>query len=448
MSSLYVWDFTLSVAASTDDESIIIDELKELAKKWVFQLEDSQLENDNQSILDDFEQLSGGTLGFDSDIQTQGSTLENDSDSVESMNLENLDNFEQMSGGTLTDDSISMDDSELSISSFSSRGTSADFDENGYIHFQGRISLFKRKTKKQLLHILETNDLFMQFASFRPTNTTAVLANNFSYAMKLDTRIDGPWADNDEPAPYIPKQIKMIEALRPWQQEIIDRSLYMWNTRYIDVLVDKDGCLGKTTLAMYCATNRIGRNIPSLNNYLDLMQCVMCMPISKLYFIDMPKALNKQKFVEFFAAIESIKNGFAFDKRYKYVEKYFDSPSIWLFTNMKPDDNLLSKDRWRYWAVEDNELYMITESGGYEKGPTIEYPSSESENDDESCDGDISNLEDDLSDKFDEFLIDELSEVVSKSSEAEGPSEVDCFGAKQVACNTDNPLNQIDEINE
>ena len=40
---LYVYDFTLSVAKSTDDHTEIVDILNQLAKKWCFQKEDSRI---------------------------------------------------------------------------------------------------------------------------------------------------------------------------------------------------------------------------------------------------------------------------------------------------------------------------------------------------------------------------------------------------------------------
>jgi hypothetical protein len=74
--------------------------------------------------------------------------------------------------------------------------------------------------------------------------------------------------------------------------------------------------------------------------------------------IDMPRAIKKDKLNGFYSAIESLKDGYAFDDRYKFVEKIFDSPCIWVFTNTYPDTDLLSEDRWKFWHVGGTELYL------------------------------------------------------------------------------------------
>ena len=250
--------------------------------------------------------------------------------------------------------------------------------------------MIKKKRKSELLRLLYENDFLLANAHWRPTTNTCM--GDIFYVVKIDSRIDGPW-DNRMAKPIpIPKQIKMITELYPYQQEIIDRAMYMWNVRTINVLYDPDGCKGKSTLATYCGCHQIGRKIPCLNNYLDIMQCIMSMPISKLYFIDMPRAINKQKLVEFYAGIEDIKNGFCFDTRYKYTELYFDTPEIWIFSNKLPDVHLLSKDRWIIWTIKDNELFLWSPTGDLKKGPDIKYPEPESE-DDESEGGSLADNE-------------------------------------------------------
>lgn len=78
-----------------------------------------------------------------------------------------------------------------------------------------------------------------------------------------------------------------------------------------------------------------------------------------IVIIDIPKAMTRSDQSQLYAAIEQIKNGYAYDARYKYRERWFDCPCIWVFTNQKPDEDLLSADRWVYWKVENNELIKI-----------------------------------------------------------------------------------------
>lgn len=75
------------------------------------------------------------------------------------------------------------------------------------------------------------------------------------------------------------------------------------------------------------------------------------MPTSTCYLIDLPRAMKKTNMVGLFSAIEEIKSGYAYDDRYKFVEKFFDCPNIWVFTNYIPDSEYLSADRWKIWQI-------------------------------------------------------------------------------------------------
>jgi hypothetical protein len=78
----------------------------------------------------------------------------------------------------------------------------------------------------------------------------------------------------------------------------------------------------------------------------------------------MPRALKKDKLGGFYSAIESVKDGYAYDDRYTFTEKIFDCPNIWVTSNSLPEFNLLSKDRWRIWEVnQDKELVPYDTSG-------------------------------------------------------------------------------------
>jgi hypothetical protein len=218
--------------------------------------------------------------------------------------------------------------------------------ESGYIHYQGRVSL----KKKMRLPPIDT----LKGIHWSPTS----LANfdNDDYCSKNYSRIDGPWKVEEE-EPYIPRQIREIHNLHSWQQSVID-TLSVWDTRTINCLINTSGNIGKSTLVGWVRAHQLGRALPPVNDYKDLMRMVCDMPISQAYMIDMPRAIKKDKLNGFYSAIESLKDGYAFDDRYKFVEKIFDSPCIWVFTNTYPDTDLLSEDRWKFWHVGGTELYL------------------------------------------------------------------------------------------
>lgn len=232
--------------------------------------------------------------------------------------------------------------------------------ETGFIHFQGRFSL-KAKKRLDLLVKVKKNDWHMSITSTE--NST----NEF-YVCKADTRLDGPWKNTDEPDRYIPRQIREIGHLRPWQQAIVDDAK-VWNTRTINIILDMRGNIGKSILKTWIGVYGIGRSLPFMTNYKDVMRMVMDTKKSPLYIIDIPRALAVRDASEFFSGVETIKDGYAFDDRYHFKEEYFDSPNIWMFLNTKPNLDFLSIDRWRLWEVVDNNLVPYLE-----KEETIEEP--------------------------------------------------------------------------
>lgn len=212
-------------------------------------------------------------------------------------------------------------------------------------HYQGRFRLKEKLRIDGVKKLLKVN--------WHLSITSEKCTSDFDYVIKSDTRIAGPWTSQDK---YIPRQIREITCLRPWQQQIID-SASVWDTRTINVVVDPQGNRGKSILKTYAGVKGIGRALPYINDYRDIMRIVMDTPKVPLYIIDIPRAIPKEKMFQFFSGIETLKDGYAYDDRYHFREEYFDCPNIWIFVNVEPDNSVLSKDRWVFWEFNDkNEL--------------------------------------------------------------------------------------------
>ena len=227
--------------------------------------------------------------------------------------------------------------------------------DSGYIHYQGRISLIKKREPEVLKNVLRRAGDLDCFQFIAPT-TTAEHQKEAFYAMKEDTRIEGPFRDTDEER-YIPRQIREIEELRPFQQTIIEKA-NEWDTRSINIIYCEHGNMGKSILVGYLRAYGIARALPPVNDYKDLLRMVCDLPTSRCYLFDMPRSLNKDRLYQFFSAVETIKDGYAYDDRYQFKEKVFDCPNIWIFTNTMPDFNMLSLDRWKLWTI-DNEFNLV-----------------------------------------------------------------------------------------
>lgn len=216
-------------------------------------------------------------------------------------------------------------------------------EETGYLHYQGRVSL---KLKSRL-------PKFLNKVNWKPTSTEN--RDNMFYVSKEETRVEGPWADTD-PSRYVPKHLLKITEWRPWQQKIVD-SREDFDDRKINVVVDVKGNIGKTSMAGLLMIHQKCSYIPFVKDYKDIMRMVMDMPKYGMYIIDLPRAVKKEHQREMWAALETVKGGYAYDDRYSFKYEWFDSPTIWVFTNQLPDLTYQSLDRWALWTVKDNEMH-------------------------------------------------------------------------------------------
>lgn len=219
--------------------------------------------------------------------------------------------------------------------------------ETGYLHYQCRISLNTKARKPNIF----------PFKGINYTPTSEEHQHDFNYTSKELTRVKGPWS-HENITFKTPRQIREIEELYPWQQSIIDDRL-VWNTRTINILYDPTGNNGKSILKTFIGVHGLGRALPFLNDYKDIMRMVMCTKKVPLYIIDIPRALRKDQLYGFFSGIETLKDGYAYDDRYHFKEEYFDCPNIWVFMNTIPDTTYLSKDRWKFWAIKERRLVKM-----------------------------------------------------------------------------------------
>lgn len=217
-------------------------------------------------------------------------------------------------------------------------------DETGYIHFQGRVSLSNKR---------RTHPTWLPGAHWSVTSSNARLEE--FYVLKEDTRLAGPWTDRDDPPPFIDDDVReAMAALRPWQETVLASMApdAPRQFRQVNIIVDVTGNIGKTTVSDVARFRGHGTTLHAMDNAKDMMRQVMNKPKKGGYIIDLPRALPKKDLAQLYAAIESIKDGHAFDDRYKFTEEYFKKPVVWVFTNVRPDTALLSPDRWVFWEVE------------------------------------------------------------------------------------------------
>lgn len=115
-------------------------------------------------------------------------------------------------------------------------------------------------------------------------------------------------------------------------------------SRKVVIWYNKSGRAGKTYFVKWLLTNHKAVYIPpQMKTALSMIQWAYGYP-SDAYVIDMPK--NVKNTEELWGAIETIKDGYAYDPRYGNKFRIQRSPRIIVLTNKLPPKTLLSDDRW------------------------------------------------------------------------------------------------------
>lgn len=217
----------------------------------------------------------------------------------------------------------------------------------GKLHLQGRMKVNGK---------MRLDTCIKRFRGWHISVTCKMNQNNFDYVVKSDTHIRGPWRW-DEEVIFMPKNVRaMKDNLLPWQKSILQDKL-THDDRTINMIIDTVGKRGKSVFANYIAITKQGEFVMLIDSAKDILRQVYNLPEQSLYIFDLPRSIEKNKIRYFFTAIEEVKTGRCYDDRYAFKRRIFESPALWVFTNEFPEDlNVLSIDRWKFWAIENNEL--------------------------------------------------------------------------------------------
>lgn len=213
------------------------------------------------------------------------------------------------------------------------------------LHWQGRVHFKVKKLKSTILNLCPEKNYWDWSVTSGPNK------QNFDYAEKEETRVDGPW--NSEDIVDIPTQYKNCE-LKPWQNEIWWSLNEKPENRIINVIFDPEGNKGKSWFIGYCCIKKKAVFIPPMKDFRDIMRAAQCAPQYGTYFIDCGRAMKQTR--ELYEGIEYIKSGFLFDDRYKYQFTVISYPHIWVYMNEIPNLDYLSKDRWKIWKINKEEF--------------------------------------------------------------------------------------------
>ena len=234
--------------------------------------------------------------------------------------------------------------------------------DSGYIHYQGRLSLFKKRRKMEALRLFKVKPNY-----FEPTTNKEYIKGEAFYMTKEETRLEGPWKDTDKP-PFIPRHIQGRTPL-PWQKMVMD-SKDIYDERKINCIIDPEGNRGKSILAAFVRSIG-GLTLPPIGDCKDLISAMCDILISKqcrnpgLITVDIPRSVNNARLYSLFTAIETIKDGYIQDFRYKFRDWEYNRPQIWVLTNNDIPTKYLSEDRFIIWRFdEEGSLQRTANAGG------------------------------------------------------------------------------------
>lgn len=226
-------------------------------------------------------------------------------------------------------------------------------EESDYLHWQIRISLFKKKRLSELKTLLDNKE----WAGYHLSPTSRGGMDSL-YCMKLDTRVQGPWCDKDPEPKYVQKRFR-DPVMRPWQAKLEKELLAMLNEggdRHI-LMVEDEGNQGKSWFKGYMMMTRDDVVIlPSTLEKPNEMMEYLCslkeieQGWTGIIMMDVPRATSPKHWFALAAGLETIRQGFLHDKRYRTANKIIEPPQICCFMNAKPPKNCMTSDVFVYFT--------------------------------------------------------------------------------------------------
>lgn len=206
---------------------------------------------------------------------------------------------------------------------------------DGYEHYQMRVQFRKPTSLESLVKFNKQWGL--------TTHWTPSHVRDFAYCEK-----EGDYIRSWEGALAKYRNLE----LRPWQGQLI-AELSEQNERQVSVVVDEVGNNGKSYLAKHLVIKYGYCYVPAMPNFEDYMFMAMAHPDAKGFIFDLPRADTLQQKKSMWMAMETIKNGYLYDKRYSFKEMWIEPPKMVVFANENPPSEVLTKDRWRTYYISD-----------------------------------------------------------------------------------------------
>lgn len=185
--------------------------------------------------------------------------------------------------------------------------------------------------------------------------TKATDKDVIAYCSKKETATGRLWRSKGL---ILPKALKLIQELRPWQADVerIATNEDNADDRTIYWIYDPVGKNGKSQLAkrlvalyeaLYITTGKKADIMNMAFNYTEqnYLSCVV---------LDLPRNTRPQD-VDY-SALENLIDGMICNTKYETGMRVINSPCIWVFSNMEPEWDKMTDDRFKVFTIENDEL--------------------------------------------------------------------------------------------
>lgn len=190
-------------------------------------------------------------------------------------------------------------------------------------------------------------------------SSTAGIETLKTYAMKQDSRVDGPWADRRI---YLGADLWPLERMPAWQRQLLDVISKPPNDRDMIYVCDPVGNSGKTKFIKTLAY-RYNALALGYGQATDILNLVSKFPGKNVYAWNLTRCKPANLSLDdLYAAIESIKDGLFVNLKYETAQILMDPPHCIVMSNHLPRYGSLSMDRWRVYLLVDGKLILQSNS--------------------------------------------------------------------------------------
>lgn len=233
--------------------------------------------------------------------------------------------------------------------------------DGGLLHFQGHLRLVKKRRDPHKL-FLGTFQKEPNYLAPTCNNTLSLMENGIGqyYGMKADTRIEGPWIHdpclNNVDLYDVYDIGNRLTAFQKIWLDMLDEQ----TTREIAFIYGQVGGVGKSTFGMWLYSTRPRTVVvpATMESAEDMLQWVYAFTRpgkdnQATIILDIPRSLTgENSWHKFLTALEDIKRGYVYDKRYNAKAKLIYPPRIIVFSNKEPPKGLTG-DRFVLMDVDE-----------------------------------------------------------------------------------------------